>query len=77
ANSMFGEYINVTEDSKNYELWGPKIKAYRDRLQVGVKPEFSLPDYSLPSEEELERGIDARALAAKCLTGEEIEITSS
>lgn len=74
---MFGEYINNTEDPKKYELWVPKIKAYRERLQEGVKPEYSLPDYSLPSEEELERGIDARALAAKCLTGEEIEITSS
>lgn len=74
---MFGKYINDTEDPQKYKLWKPKIEAYRARLHAGIKDEFKLPDYLLPTPEELEHGIDARALAAKALTGEEMDITSS
>ncbi|QEO23371.1 hypothetical_protein [Candidozyma auris] len=73
---MFGKYINDTEDPQKYKLWKPKIEAYRARLHAGIKDEFKLPDYLLPTPEELEHGIDARALAAKALTGEEMDITS-
>lgn len=74
---MLGEYTNTSADPEKFKLWEPKIEAYRARLADGIKPEFSLPDYQLPTPEELEKGIDARALAAKFLTGEEIEITST
>lgn len=74
---MIGEYRNTSSDPEKFKLWEPKIKAYRARLADEIKPEFSLPDYQLPTPEELEKGIDARALAAKLLTGEEIEITST
>lgn len=69
--------MNDTEDAVKYSQWALKIDAYRAKLARGVKDEFRLPDYLLPTDEELGHGIDARALAAKTLTGEEIEITTS
>lgn len=74
---MFGEFTNTTENPEEYARWLSRIETYRERLQNGVLEEFMLPEYLLPTEEELEHGIDARALLEKALTGEELRITAS
>lgn len=70
---MFGVFHNTTENEKRFEEWKPKIQAYRDALNSGIKDEYKLPDELIPSN--LDSGIDVTEIPTKFLNAAELEIT--
>lgn len=74
---MFSETTNTTSDPVKFAEWEPKIQEYRDQLKAGILDDFKAPDHLLPSEEELDKGLDVTEFAVKFLTPEELAITET
>lgn len=73
---LFAPSIDVISDSALYDIWKPKIDAYNKKLAEGILEPYKIPDSELPSQEELDKGIDAIAFGEKFLTEEEKSLTS-
>lgn len=67
---------DVTDLARYQSKWLPKIKIYQQELQNGVLDEFKIPNDQMPTEEELDAGINAVKFIEKLLTEEELEITN-
>lgn len=74
---MFSVATNYTTDPVEYAKWKPHIDEYRAQLKAGVLDQFKAPEHLLPSQEELDNGMDVTEFAKKVLTPEEIAITET
>lgn len=74
---LFSLFQDDVSDPARFESkWLPKIKKYQQNLKDAILEEFKIPDDQLPSEEELDAGINAVQFMEKFLTEEELELTS-
>lgn len=74
---MFSVSADTTTDPVQFAKWEPKIKEYRAQLAAGILDDFKAAEHLLPSEEELDKGLDVTEFAKKVLTPEEIAITET
>lgn len=71
---LFG-HSSYEPDLAKYAAWQPKIDAYRKKLEQGVLPAYKLADSDLPTQAELDKGIDVTAYAAKVCSDAELALT--
>lgn len=74
---MFSVFTDTTSDPVQFAKWAPKIKEYRAQLKAGILDDFKAAEHLLPSEEDLDKGMDVTEFAKKVLTPEEIAITET
>lgn len=73
---LFSSFKDDVSDFPRYEReWMPKVKAYNAKLNAGILAEFKIPDNLVPSQKELDEGINAIEFIEQFLTENEKYLT--